>query len=350
MIIGKKEEVIVLFKQIAVTEGSSGVRLDHFLRNLGRDLFSFNQIQSLVRKKLIRVTGSKTTANYRLQMGDVIEIADFLLRDANGDLVELEHSHGSKRQVELSSEQIKVFQQCIVYRDANLLAINKPYGLPVQGGSKIRLSVADFLPYLQFEAEEIPRLVHRIDRYTSGLLLLARTKAAAQELNQRFQERYGIHKIYQALVLGIPKLSEGTINLAIKKTKLNNNLSRMVVDPEGDEAITHYKVLKSYSEIPTITNTDAHRIVSSALLELEIMTGKMHQIRVHLRELGHPIIGDGKYGGRDVFISGLSNKLHLLAAKLQLENFLGKDLELTVELPKFFADSLRKLAKYQGHV
>lgn len=331
------------FMEQTITAEKSGYRLDKLLAKLLPGQTKGN-LQRLLRKKFIKVNHHAQEGEYRVQEGEVLSIPEFLVEQES--TAEPIAKRPPKR---LPESQIKAMLERIIYRDENILVLNKPYDLAVQGGSGIYTSVTDYLPHMQFDASEPPKVIHRLDRYTSGLLLLARNYAAVQELGRRFREHDGIQKIYLALTLNVPPQMQGSVRLAIKKGKLDNDKSRMLVDEDQshEPAITNYMVKQQFLHIPTVSNTDVHRQVDVALVQLEILTGKMHQIRIHLKSLGCPIISDGKYGGRDVFINKLSNKLHLFASELTLNNFFGKDLHLEAPMPDFFQNSLNMLMKLQ---
>ena len=217
----------------------------------------------------------------------------------------------------------------IIHRDDDVLVLDKPHGLPVQGGPGIRLSVDAMLDALRFGAPERPRLVHRLDRDTSGVLVLARGAAAAARLAAAFRGR-DVEKVYWALVVGRPEAPEGRIDLALAKLGgPRGERTRAVDGPEegGTRAITDFRTLDA-----------AKRRV--AWLEFRPLTGRTHQLRVHCAEgLGCPILGDGKYGGAEAHMEGLPNKLHLHARALRLPHPAGGTLEVAAALPPHMRES-----------
>ena len=216
--------------------------------------------------------------------------------------------------------------------DKNIFAINKPKGLAVQSGTKIEKSVNDYLKYLKDNNGEIPKLVHRLDKDTSGILILAKNRESADLLSNYFKNKdQNIDKIYLALVIGKFSKDQGEINIPLLK-KVENGVEKVYKDEkEGKDAITLYKVI-GYSTKYNVS-----------LVEVKILTGRTHQIRVHMKEIGHPILGDGKYGSKKAFIDGLSNDMHLHAYYIKIKNFFDKDLEIKAPLSQEFKKTLNKL-------
>jgi 23S rRNA pseudouridine955/2504/2580 synthase len=216
----------------------------------------------------------------------------------------------------------------VVHRDHDVLVLDKPHGLAVQGGPGIARSVDALLDGLRFGAEERPRLVHRLDRDTSGVLVLARSAASAARLAAAFRGR-DVEKVYWALVVGRPEAPEGRIDLALAKLGgPRGERTRAVDDPgEGARAITDFRSLDAVKG----------RV---AWLELRPLTGRTHQLRVHCAEaLGCPVLGDGKYGGADAHLEGVPNKLHLHARALRLPHPAGGTLEVAAPPPPHMRES-----------
>jgi 23S rRNA pseudouridine955/2504/2580 synthase len=212
----------------------------------------------------------------------------------------------------------------VIHKDAEVLVLDKPHGLPVQGGPGIARHLDGMLDALRFEAEERPRLVHRLDRDTSGVLVLARTIAAAAKLASAFRGR-DVEKTYWAVTVGQPTPPEGRIDIALARRGGPRGERTAALDPEeaeeGARAITDFRTL------------DAARR-RAAWLELKPLTGRTHQLRVHCAEgLGCPILGDGKYGGAAAHMEGLSGALHLHARALRLPHPAGGWLEVAAPLP-----------------
>jgi len=213
-----------------------------------------------------------------------------------------------------------------------VLALNKPHGLPVQGGPGITKHVDGLLDGLRFGAEHRPRLVHRIDRDTSGLLLLARSPAAAAKLAAAFRGR-DVEKTYWAVVVGKPDPAQGLIDRPVARlTGTGRERTAIAVfgDPDAKHAITEYETL----------DVVAKRF---ALLAMHPRTGRTHQLRVHAASMGTPILGDPKYGIEKSTGEGFSESLHLHARRLRFTHPAGGWLTLEAELPPHMKDTFRAL-------
>ncbi|MGH7126373.1 MAG: RluA family pseudouridine synthase, partial [Stellaceae bacterium] len=219
-------------------------------------------------------------------------------------------------------EEAKALQDAVLYRDADLIALNKPAGLAVQGGTGVDRHLDALLDALRFDAPERPRLVHRLDRDTSGVLVLARSARSAAELAAAFRTKT-TRKIYWAIVVGLPKPREGKIDLPL--AKLQGRLGERVMPDEDDgkPAVTRFQVV-------------SHASNKLAWLALMPITGRTHQLRAHCVALGTPILGDGKYGGKASRPEGVPapRKLQLHARTLILPRPGGGVLKLTAPLPE----------------
>jgi 23S rRNA pseudouridine955/2504/2580 synthase len=285
---------------LTVNIDNAGSRLDKFLAKNG---FGFTLAQKLLRQKNIKVNSKRSAADYKLEQGDVVEVF--------GNL-QITGQTPSKPKV--NEDKINLIKKSIIYQDENLIAIDKPAGIAVQAGNLGDFSIDVALPYLKFDNEETPRLVHRLDRDTSGILLLARNRKTATLLTDGFKNKT-IKKTYLALVKGIPSKEQDVISMPLLE-KSFGNVKKVFKDNLGKEAITHYKVLKTFED--------------HSLLELKPITGRMHQLRVHCKEIGHPIIGDGKYGKQ----AG-KGRLCLHSFAIEIADFFGKKLVIKSEKPDF---------------
>lgn len=228
----------------------------------------------------------------------------------------------------LSPEQQSYARSLVLHEDAHVIVFNKPSGLAVQGGSGVALSLEDLLAAFAKSNGKRPRLVHRLDRETSGVIVAARTKPAAAQLSEAFAGR-AVEKTYVAIVCGgAPEPKEGEINLALRKSS-RRGLDIMECDPAGQPALTRYR---------TLTATSA-----AALVELRPETGRMHQLRAHLAAIGRPIAGDGKYGG--LFRIGATDapRLMLHAAVLDLPHPAGGRRRFEAPLPADMAELAHSL-------
>lgn len=301
-----------------IEENDAGIRLDRWFKRHFPEL-THGFIEKALRKGDIRVGGKKAKASDRLETGQVIDVRCKLTVTGTA-----KPKPGARLP---KADDILMMQKAVLYKDADVLVINKPSGLAVQGGSGITKSVDSLLDALRFDAKERPKLVHRLDRDTSGVLVLARSAKVAAQLMPIFAGKRA-QKIYWALVKGVPDIYEGKIDLPLSKQEVGD-LEKVAIDEEdGKRAITLYRVVEALSK-------------TLAWVELEPVTGRTHQLRVHMTSIGHPIIGDGKYGGKEAFIQGmpLSGKLHLHARRIIIP---GK-LDVTAPLPKHMQESWKTL-------
>ena len=298
-------------KNITVSQDYSDLRIDHFLAKNG---ISFSLLQKLLRKKSLKLVRDSVTIRdikpkTLIYKGDKIYIPS--------DIKLFNRDHNSNK-TNPSSHQIQLLKNSIIYQDSNLIAINKPSGLAVQGGTGTNISIDDILPYLKFDLKENPRLVHRIDKDTSGLLLVARNRKSADILTNAFRQRL-IKKKYLALVKGVPSKGSGKINIPLLKKYVGKNEKVYRDDISGKISITNYNLVKNYFDS------------RFSMLELLPITGRTHQIRVHLKEIGHVIVGDYKYGFKDIEFKkySLKKRLYLHAFSIELDDFFGKKLMIS---------------------
>jgi len=292
------------------------IRLDRWFARHYPDLKN-GQLQRLLRGKHIRVNGKKATTAQHLFAGDEIRIPPLTV------------SEKSDLPRDLSKADIDFMKSLVIYKDDDVIVLNKPAGLAVQGGSKTERHIDGMLDALRFGLSEKPHLVHRLDRDTSGVLVLGRTANAAAKLAEAFKSRQA-HKIYWAVVVGKPKLLSGKIDAPLSKLSGAKGGEQMKIDFEnGQRAQTLYRVVDSLGR-------------KASWLELSPLTGRTHQLRVHAAEaLNTPIIGDGKYGGERSFAVGIENnkKLHLHARAIRLPHPKSGILEVMAELPKHMLDT-----------
>lgn len=320
--------------QIAVGVEDADQRLDRWLRRRYPHLGQ-GRIERLCRRGEIRVDGARAQASTRLVAGQTIRVppipADTPEAEPRGALV--------------SDADAAMIQAGVLYRDDDILAINKPPGLATQGGTGTTRHVDGLAAALRFGREDKPRLVHRLDRDTSGILVLARSVRAAAGLARAFQSR-DARKIYWAVVAGVPHPRAGTIRYGLVKAPghgAGGEGEKMRVVPPDEVALT--EGAKRATTDYALIDAAAKRAAWVALVPI---TGRTHQLRAHMAAIGHPVVGDGKYGGNAQkkteegwgaqLGGGVSRKLHLHARSLSLEHpITGARLSLTAPLPEHMA-------------
>jgi len=282
-----------------------------------------SHLARLLRTGQVRVDGRRVKANERLEPGQAIRIPPM---DEAAPAV-AGAAEKAPRAPRGDPETGALLQRAVLHRDADVLAINKPAGLAVQGGTGTTRHVDGALDHLKFDAGERPRLVHRLDKDTSGVMLLGRNHRAARRLAEAFRAKSAM-KVYWALVVGEPKPSAGTIEGAIAKMPGRAG-EKMAIDPDaGKRAVTRYATVERLGG----------KLTWVALFPV---TGRTHQLRVHMAELGTPILGDGKYGGAEAFLhgEGVSRKLHLHARAIRIPDASGRPLEVVAPLDDHMARS-----------
>lgn len=297
-------------KIVKIAPEDDGIRLNRwFLREYPS--LSLSRLQKLLRTKQIKVDGKKAETSTRLESGQELRIPP------------LDNEKAQKNEEILSKNDIELITSMVIYKDKNIIVLNKPSGLAVQGGTNTTKHIDGLLEALKFENNEKPKLVHRIDKDTSGILLLARNRKYTDILTKAFRE-HTLQKTYLALVRGCPDKFEGTINLALEKIG-----ERMQVSKEGQKAVTEYRVIDNAAK-------------RYALVEAMPLTGRTHQIRAHLEAMGTPILGDSKYFGRErLRLKEVADKLYLHAYKIDLSVIYGKKMIIKADLPKHFAEACK---------
>ncbi len=311
-------------RQFTVAPDDDGVRLDRwFKRHLPQ--IGFATISRWARTGQIRVDGSRAKPEDRLEAGQVLRVPP------GGEA----RPNAERKRRELTADDEAEAEAMLIERTNAALVLNKPPGLATQGGTKTTRHVDGLLDAYANEDEPRPRLVHRLDKDTSGVLLVARTPGSAAFFSRRFSGR-SAKKIYWALVVGVPDIKEGTVDAPLAKQPGTGG-EKMHVDLEGGQpAKTLYRVVEKAG-------------TRAAWVELQPLTGRTHQLRAHMAAIGHPIVGDGKYGGPEAFLTGtISRKMHLHARRLIIDEPGGGHIDAVAPLPEHFAASMDSLGFDEG--
>lgn len=303
-------------KTVIISSDDEGSRLDRVLR---RFYPSLNQgfIEKNLRRKLILINKKKVKSSYRVKIGEELSFIDFKEAPININ---------KNNEVIIDPKIKNILMNSVLYEDNDILVINKPPGLAVKGGTKVRTSLVDYLEFFSSGEKDNIKLVHRLDKDTSGVLILAKRTKVASDLGKIFQNRE-IKKYYWAFCTGEVDSTEGKIDLPLLKRKgITGGKEKIYVDTDGKKALTFYKILDSLSN-------------KVFFLELNPVTGRTHQLRVHMSTIGMPIIGDGKYGGRAAFIDNFSNKLYLHSREIIIPSYNGREYRFIAPLRYHFKES-----------
>ena len=313
-------------RQFTVGHDDDGIRLDRwFQRNLPEA--SFNLVSRWARTGQLRLDGARATPGDRVTTGQVVRVPP--AESAKSGAAPT--AKPVRVRDVLSDDQISFAQSLVIHRDAAALVLNKPPGLATQGGSGTTEHVDGLLDALCFENEGRPKLVHRLDKDTSGALLVARSARAAGHFAKAFSSRTA-RKVYWAIIVGVPDVYDGMIELPLAKQPGTGGEKMHVDEKEGATARTRYRVIDRVGN-------------RAAWVELQPFTGRTHQLRVHMAAIGHPIVGDGKYGGKEAFLTGtISRKMHLHARRIRIDHPDGGQIDVKADLPPHFADTMTDLA------
>jgi 23S rRNA pseudouridine955/2504/2580 synthase len=270
----------------------------------------YSLLAKALRKGWIKLNDQKTKLKAILNEGDRVSISEHIIYGTS-------KVENTKKRI--SDQLINDIKNRIIYQDDDLMVINKPAGLAVQGGTRVKVSLDDILEYMHLPTEEKPRLVHRLDKETSGIILVARTKSAAQYLTSLFKDGK-VEKCYSAVLVGMPPKMKGTIRVPLTKYSDIPGGNKVVVDQhKGSYAETRYRVISSNDE------------KNLCLVECYPLTGRTHQLRVHFAHIGAPILGDNRYGGKKATLNNSVSDLYLHATRT---SFLNRDNEvMKFEIP-----------------
>lgn len=282
---------------IQIKRDEAGLRLDRWFKLHFPDV-GYGYLQKLLRSGQVRVDSKRVQANVRLEAGQQVRVPHVARTPAKASPT----SSGR------TSEADRAFiEDAILFEDEHVLVLNKPFGIAVQGGSGTKRHIDGILAGMTDRFGERPRLVHRLDRDTTGVLLVAKSRHAASKLGRTFQTRSAA-KTYWALVRGVPRPPQGKIEAAlVKAAGPDGDRVRKAEPGEQEEAMhatTHYAVIDRVAQ-------------KAAWMSLKPVTGRQHQLRAHMAMIGHPVAGDNKYEGDRVLLdSGIEPKLHLHARRL----------------------------------
>ena len=305
-------------RQFTINKDDDGVRLDRwFKRHLPQ--IGFAMVSRWARTGQIRLDGKRVKVDDRIAAGQIVRVPP------GGDTPD----RGPNQRRILSEDEIAEADAMVITQDRAAIVLNKPPGLATQGGTGMTRHVDGLLDAFA-ETGPRPRLVHRLDKDTSGVLLVARTPGSAAYFSKRFSGRTA-KKVYWALIVGVPEVYEGQIDAPLSKQPGTGGEKMHVDEANGQKASTRYRVIERAGN-------------SACWVELQPLTGRTHQLRVHMAAIGHPIVGDGKYGGQDAFLTGsISRKLHLHARRLVIDHPDGTPLDVTADLPPHFAASMEQM-------
>lgn len=302
-------------RTMEVAAEEAEIRLDRWFRRHFPDL-GHGRLEKLLRTGQIRLDGRRASAGDRVAAGQHVRIPPLGAP-----------APAAPRPPVLRPGDAAMLQKAVLHRDDAVLVIDKPAGLAVQGGTNTERHLDALLDALRFDAPERPRLVHRLDKDTSGVLVLARSAAAAAKLAAAFRGKH-VRKVYWAVTVGVPKPRQGQIDLPLSKL-MGHGGERVVADQdEGKRAITYYR-------------TVAHAGSKFAWLAMEPVTGRTHQLRAHAAAIGTPILGDGKYGGAAAQPAGVpqARRLHLHARAIAFPHPNGGTLTVRAPLPQHLRET-----------
>ncbi|WP_075215576.1 RluA family pseudouridine synthase [Mongoliimonas terrestris] len=317
-----------------VAKDEAGLRLDRWFKEHYPGL-GFGHLQKLIRSGQVRVDGKRADTSTRIAAGQVVRVPPLQSGDAAGasaSFIAADNGAPMARPKQTpSANEADYLRALVLYEDEHVFVFNKPAGLAVQGGSGMTRHIDGMLEAFRDPRGVKPRLVHRLDRETSGCLLVARTRLAASTLGRTFQTR-SARKIYWALVYGQPRPAQGKISSYLKR----------VPSPDGDMMVVAKHGEKDAQHAVTYYSTVDQAGGKLAWLTLKPTTGRTHQLRVHCQAMGHPIMGDPRYFDIEnyAFPGGIQNRLHLLARRLTIPHPTGKGvIDVTAPLPPHMLQS-----------
>ncbi|MBK8008212.1 MAG: RluA family pseudouridine synthase [Rhizobiales bacterium] len=319
-----------------VKPDEEGMRLDRWFKAHFPDL-TFAHLQKLLRTGQVRVDGGRAKTNTRLEPGMAVRVPPLTRsekEETSGTGTEASRVGTSARAPSKMGDarsDAAFLKSITLYEDREVMVLNKPFGLAVQGGSGTTRHIDGLLEALRGRDGQKPRLVHRIDKDTCGILLIAKTRLAAATLAKTFRSR-SARKIYWALVAGVPKPRQGRISTYLAKgAGEGGELMRVAKhgEDEASHAVTYYAVVEQAAQ-------------KVSWISLKPVTGRTHQLRAHTAHINHPIVGDPKYFSIEnwEFPGGMQNRLHLLARRLVIPHPKGEGvIDVTAPLPQHMQQS-----------
>jgi 23S rRNA pseudouridine955/2504/2580 synthase len=304
-----------------VGEDDDGIRLDRWFKRHLPDV-SFNTVSRWSRTGQLRLNGNKAVPGDRVETGQEV-------RFPAAEDQPIRPARSRPKREPLTADEEQFVRDMVIYEDPHAFVLNKPPGLATQGGTKTTQHLDRLLDGLADERGR-PKLVHRLDKDTSGALLVARSARSAGHFAKAFSGRTA-RKVYWAIVVGVPDTEQGVIDAPLAKQPGTGG-EKMHVDPDnGLPAKTRWQVIDRAGN-------------RAAWVELQPLTGRTHQLRAHMAAIGHPIVGDAKYGGAEAFLTGgISRKLHLHARRIRIDAPEGGKIDVSADLPAHFAESLATL-------
>jgi 23S rRNA pseudouridine955/2504/2580 synthase len=310
-----------------VSDDDDGIRLDRWFKRHLPDV-SFNIVSRWARTGQLRVNGKRAVPGDRVETGQEIRVPP-------PEAAPARTARPQRKREVLTDDEIQFVRDMVIYEDPHAFVLNKPPGLATQGGTKTNKHLDRLLDGLGDDRGG-PKLVHRLDKDTSGALLIARTPRSAAHFAKSFSGR-AARKYYWALVIGVPSANEGEIDAPLAKQPGTGGEKMHIDEEHGLPAKTRWRVLDRAGN-------------RASWVELQPLTGRTHQLRAHMAAIGHPIVGDAKYGGAEAFLTGgISRKLHLHARRLKIEGLEGGKIDVTAELPPHFAESLATIGFDQAN-
>ena len=308
-------------RTFTVGEDDDGIRLDRwFKRHLPE--VSFNTISRWARTGQVRLAGKRAVPGDRVEAGQEIRVPPL-------ETAPSRPARSQPKRNPLTPDEEQFVRDMVIHEEPAAFVLNKPPGLATQGGTKTHQHLDRLLDALAGEGGR-PKLVHRLDKDTSGALLVARSARSAGHFAKAFSGRTA-RKVYWAIVVGVPDANEGVIDAPLAKQPGTGGEKMHISEEHGLPAKTRWRVIDRAGN-------------RAAWVELQPLTGRTHQLRAHMAAIGHPIVGDAKYGGAEAFLTGgISRKLHLHARRIRIDAPDGGTIDVTADLPPHLAESLAML-------